>query len=276
MKLNRLAVALLELRTDPPPSLLMVFGCGLLIVGILVNYLYDLLVGFSDNLLRTLSAPAVLVLLLAAARYAYGRFERSLEAKMRISERSNVPPARFVITALSPLQELPSGGDNLENIRRLIQHHSPRLQELHIISVLDIQDGNLISVNPQLKDSQGVIKAYQSLSEWIEKELDNQVLMPLHPIVDPNSAQDCFNAVSKLLLTLKANSEISPEDVVVDVTAGTKPMTVGMSAAAFINGYPLSYQATKRDAEGKPDFTANTRDTSMVYLTLDQQFRTQD
>jgi CRISPR-associated protein (Cas_Cas02710) len=273
MKINRLAIALLELRTDPPPSLLIVFGCGLLITGIVVNYLSSLLISFSTTFPSLPIVITILITLLAFAIYAYRQFENKLEAKMHISEHSNVPPASYVISALSPLQPFKEGGDNLENIRRLLLHHQPSLQEFHLISVLDMQNGKLVSVNPQLKDSQGVIDAFNKLDGWMESKLEVQPHIRFHPIIDPNGAQDSFEKVNKLLVNFSANPKIERHSVVVDVTAGTKAMTVGMAAAALINGYSISYQATKRDAEGKPDFTANTRDTSMVYLTLDQQFR---
>jgi hypothetical protein len=274
MKYNRLALALLDLRTNPSRELIVAFICGLFIFGLAINGLYSLVTDFSKTLPSLPPLLLSLVALISLAFFAFQQYERRLETSMYVSESSNVPACAYVITALAPLQSFPSGGDNLENVRRLVFHHKVKLQELVLVSVLKRrEDGKIITINSEYKESAKVLEAYNILNKWLDENLDVSPIIRLLEIHDPNSAQESFNVVNERLVSYMTNNAVAQADVVVDVTAGTKAITVGMAAAALVNNYRITYQATKRDEEGKPDFTADFRDTSMVFLELDRKFR---
>lgn len=271
MKLNGFAVALVELRNDPPVDLLIVYGCGLFIASV-----GGALIGILVSLNPVISGALLTLAVIISLRF-YRRYEKTRVANLDVSEKSNVPAVSYVITALSPYEEFKSGGDNLEIIRRLIKHHEAKLQEVYLISMLSQKDGKIIPIDPARTsdaDIQGLINAHDLLDLWIETEFANgklsaRPLIRYIPIFDSNSAHDSFQAVSDLLWRFRHEARIKPDNAIIDVTAGSKAISVGLSTAGILHGYPLSYQATKRDEEGKPDFKANKRDTSMVYLTME-------
>ena len=54
---------------------------------------------------------------------------------------------------------------------------------------------------------------------------------------------------------------MTPDQVIADITGGTKPLTAGMVLAALTVGGALEYVESERDAEGRP-----IEDTQRVVL----------
>ncbi|MBK9750827.1 MAG: hypothetical protein IPO91_29250 [Chloroflexi bacterium] len=256
MKFRWLAVALLDLRSDPPPSLILTFILGGLSFAVWGNGLFSLFTDVDTGIalfFRALLGGAVGFGLGAIAFFVYWR---GITVNIKLSEKSTVPKKRYVITALSPFSVRPDGNDNLGVIRDIIAWHGlsqDSEKQLHLISVLQVDPdtGAEFAVNPHDPSNQAVAQAYQRL----KTEYSNTLLhIELHGIYNTDSAEQSFDAASKTL------SELNDlENSVIDVTAGTKAMTAGLAAAAFASGCPLTYLATPRDSNGEPDFTAKEK-----------------
>lgn len=276
-KYNRLAVALLDLRTDPPLSLTIVFLCGVMILAVLGNYLYSWValdgtspIGYMPRLI------AVIGVLLVIATVAYLRYEQTLRERTTAVETSQFAPVKYLISGLSPFSiNSSTGSDNLENVRRLLLHNKDMIQTLYLVSILDQKDGTIIAYNTRYtaESSKKVKEAYDKLQDWIDQNLDPQPQIVFVPLMDANSAEFSFKAVSEILISLLAKG-ISTTDVLVDVTPGTKAMTVGLATAALVNGFLVSYQASKRDADGNP--SVDSPETTLVALNLQNHLRLPD
>ncbi len=257
-----LALAFLDLRSDPPPLLIFTFLVGIVIFGVTGNLFYSL---FTETItgmgiLRVLLGITVLI---AIGWVSGRRYYRQTQSWLNISESSNVPKMSCVITTLSAYFES-STSDNLEPLRKLIKHHEPRLKELHLISVLSADDrGQVQVVNPRDPSNQGVVTAYEKLDGFL-KTLATPPKVILHAIKNTDSAEDSFDVASALLENLSSQF---PNDVVIDGTPGKKSMTIGLVTAAFAWGCPISYLATPRGPDGNPILGAQSE---MVLLDSGQ------
>ncbi len=264
LKPSQFALALLHLQNNPPRSLLWTFFVGALFVGVLGNLISD----FAMNVLPispVVGGVVVCVALLGLAGLGVTVYWSNASAQLAVSEHSSVPQLPWVITALSPFRAYPNGQTNLDNITRLIEYHHPHLQELFLVAILVSDERGQVRVTKQEADRDGgVLVAYKRLINWLDQQaFDVTPQITLLSVVDPASAEDSFKAVSKQL-ELLAQNDVQMKQIVIDVTAGTKAMSVGLTVAGFAYGCRLSYQATKRDAEGEPDFSS--REMSMVFL----------
>lgn len=270
IKPSRFALALLDLQTNPTPSLIWTFVMGLLFFSVLGNFVYDAAFDIASISIRHAAGVAIgCVLLLVSAGIGMRLYLRNSSAHLVVSEHSNVPPMPWIITALSPLKTYPNGQTNLDNITRLLEHHRSQLQQLFLVAILEEErPGSIKVTNPEADRDEGVVTAYNRLKDWIEQQFEIFPQIEILSVYDPNSAEDSFKAVSRLLDMFLAHKIATMDQIVIDVTAGTKAMSVGLTSAGLAYGCRLSYQATKRDAEGEPDFSSG--ETSMVFL--DSQF----
>lgn len=276
-KYNRLAVALLDLRTDPPSSLIIVFLCGVMILTILSNYIYSFIAPVETSPISYIEHIIIaLVFLLAIACLSYRCYEQTLHERTTIIEKSQFLPVKYVISGLSPLSIHDKGGDNLENIRRLLLYNKDIIQTLYLVSILDQENGSIVTYNTDYTEdtSKKVKDAYNMLQDWINQNLELIPQIVLVPIRDSNSAEFTFKEVSELLISFLAKG-IPTTDILVDITAGTKPMTVGLATAALSNGFPVSYQASKRDDNGNP-LVNDKSETMLVALNLHNHLRLPD
>jgi len=268
VKPSRFAVALVDLQSNPPPSLIATFLLGLLLFAVIGGFLYDVVAAPDEVSGSMVLRVALTILVLAALAYVgLASYLKDSGAKLIVSEHSTVPPVPYVVSGLAPYQEFPNGQTNLDNVTRLFEHHRSRLQQVFLVAILKEETNGAITItNRAVVKNEGVLRAYDELCRWLDdQDFNPRPLVTLLDIIDSNGAEDSFNRVTELLETLLAQ-KLDMTDVAIDVTAGTKAMSVGLTAAALTYGCKLSYQATKRDSQGQPDFSAPERETSMVLL----------
>jgi hypothetical protein len=242
MNLQSLAVAWLGVEEDRPIIRVIVYGIGVLGITIFGNTFYDLLRG--DTKMLWIPSTAFLILLLISA-VLLDFYRKNRMRAIRLIENPKITAKSAIVTSLSPYQSLSSGSDNLDVIRKIIDLHGSKLTTLHFISVLAQSPSGDIYVTHEDKDkSRSSVKvAWQTLkNEGLLKGIQCQY----HPIEDTASAEENFKIVYSILENYSTN------DVLVDVTAGSKAMSVGLAAAAFAHNCAIEYQATDRDDHGQP------------------------
>lgn len=182
-----------------------------------------------------------------------------------LGESYDVPARRWVITTLSPYSEFQYGGDNLDNVRRLVTYHRSRLERLYLVATLKVEkDIDTVEViDPDFSNNAGVLEAYRRLQAWLN---DNAIDLEVRilSIVDATGFVEAFEQVSSVLAVDAKDEAIQIDEIVIDITAGTKALSVGMTAAAMAYGCPITYQAAKRNIQGDPDTKA-----AIQMLTLD-------
>ena len=261
---GRIALALLELQTNPPPSLLLAFALGILLFGVWGNFAYDLAFEPADFTAERLGRLAIVsIVLIGLAVIAVRRYLAGATVQMTMKESAAIPEKRWVISALSPLQYWNDTQTNLDPLVRLLTYHLPALEHVYLVAILEKMPGGGVAItNAEVFGSGKVKDAYEQLVLRLRDQLPEDRITLLS-IIDPNSAQMAYLLATEVLEDLSAhNNDLS--DVVIDVTAGTKALTAGLTAAALAYGCPMSYQATKRKDNGEPDFS--TRETSLMYL----------
>lgn len=249
-----LAIALLDLKTDPPPTLIITFIMGLLSFAVIGNFAYSIAV--EPEQIQGDDIGRILLLLFVFFFIAIGNFATyldSLRVEPVIATESDIEKMEYIISSLSPYEEFvdretckKTGKSNLDNIVRLIHYHQPHLKKLYLVGTFDDDPDNRIN------------DTYEKLKERVKAEFSNvdpvSLLVKL-PIRDARTSEFTFSKVQSFLLETQ---EVTPSNTVIDITAGTKPITVGLVLAGIIRGYPVSYQAIERDRSGRPKTEGKT------------------
>jgi hypothetical protein len=271
IKLRWFAEALIDLRTNPTIPLMAVFILGIGFFGTVINLFYDTIKSPSEMTTEAfVRITCFAIVLLVAAYTTWLIHRRTVKNRLAISEKSTVPPMKWLVTGLSPYQEFKDGQSNLDVVSSLIKYHHEALQEVFIVATLEqIDQHNVRLSNRDYKDGINVAKSYEKLDEWLGQQEFARPIISCLSIGNPNGAEDSFHAVTTMLKRNIAQGIIDPQDVIVDVTAGTKAMTTGLVSAALAYGCKLSYQGTKRNPDGTLDFSAGQRDTSLVLLNVE-------
>ncbi len=226
IKPTRLAIALFELRTDPPISLLSTFVMGLLIVGTVTSFFYDLIKG-SPNF----GGLPLMLIYLVIAVLCFNIYQSHSAVAHKISENPAVPQMRNVITVLSPYAKFEGGNTNLDVVQRMIAHHygehgDGKLQQLYLVCALKTdKNGNVEPLNENDKSSKGVVEAYLKLTEWMNSQFATSPLVEIIEVQDTNSGTDSFAKVSALLEKLSVTNSETLKNTVIDVTPGTKRLS---------------------------------------------------
>lgn len=257
MRYNHFAVALFDLRKDPPASLLITFIAGLLLFGVGINFLYDLVNGGTSP---QLSIILMLVFLAVIAVLAYWIYFRSVTVIQKVSDATAIAPMRWIITSVSPYTP-PSGGkpDNFK-LFDLLTHHASRVERIYLVGTFSDQP---------VIDDQGVEAAHTKLIDKLEDPTFqnlyprlNRTMVHKIPVKSADSAEECFAAIDALLGQI-GREAIPSQEIVVDVTDGRKPMSIGLALAAIRHGCRLSYLSAERDADGLP-----RKDGKQIYIEL--------
>jgi len=241
-----LAIALLSLRTNPPPSLAAAFALGVLLLSLIGSVLAAWVIGpdtiNADVLGRFLILFCVMLFLAIAA---VANYYDGLNKGAGVSELSSVKPMPYVITALSPFQEFVDKqgivtGNNLEVVVRLVKHHQGSLEKIFLVAAFDHDEyGGLERAYQQLLDETRKLFGDRYSPDLLEKLL----------IQDPNSAEYAFQEVRNLLAAKLSHVR---EKTIIDITAATKPITIGLTLAGIADHVSVSYQATPRGEDGLP------------------------
>jgi hypothetical protein len=68
---------------------------------------------------------------------------------------------------------------------------------------------------------------------------------------DRYDSQGCYRTVLQIYREEAPRHGLAPQDVVADITGGTKPMSLGMVVACLTGGYPIEHVPTAFDADGR-------------------------
>jgi len=213
----------------PSPELLGAFALGLLVVGLLANLAYNLLTAPAEGLPV---AWRPLVAILSCTGLAYLLYwldrRRGRQVQAVVDESRLAPPHAGLVWLLGP--------GPLDHLLFALQHHRRGGGALHCWLVM--------------QDSRPVREAFHQLSQRL---LEEEAATRLHPVyIQHLDVQAAYGAVRTVFEREAAEEGLRPEEVIADVTGGTKPLTAGMVLAALTTGGALEYVESERDAEGRP------------------------
>jgi hypothetical protein len=212
----------------PSLELLGAFALGLLMVGILSNLAYDLLVA-PQEVWATTWRPVGLVLLLTGAAYFLYRQDRGRRRTIVVSvdESRRAPPYPGLIWLLGP---------QIDHLLFALAHHQQGSGAAHCWLVMQ-------------SNYKPVQKAYEQLSSQVS---DRGWQTRLHPVyISQVDAQSAYEAVRTVFSREAAEEELTPEEVIADITSGTKPLTAGLILAALTVNGALEYVESDRDEQGQ-------------------------
>jgi hypothetical protein len=116
-----------------------------------------------------------------------------------------------------------------ETLREAIQHHQPVLEHCWLL------------VTPEMQEV-----ANQAMSHFTD------LRFTIHALSDRYDSQACYQTVCDIYQREAPRLGIPPEQVIADITGGTKPMTMGMIVACLEEDYPIEHVPTAFDATGRP------------------------
>lgn len=213
----------------PSPELLTAFALGLLVIGLLGDVTYALLTAPADSL-AIAWRPAVAALSLTGLAYLLYRQDRRRGRAVRavVDESRLAPPHVGLIWLFGPGQ--------FEHLLFALEHHRRGGGAIHCWLVMQ-------NVEP-------VRQAFNQLSQQL---LERGVTTRLHPIyIQQLDVQATYQAVRAVFEREVAEESLGLEEVIADITGGTKPLTAGMVLAALTCGGAVEYVESERDAKGQP------------------------
>ncbi len=212
----------------PSLELLGAFALGLLVVALLGDLTYDLLTAPAASL-PVAWRPASAALLLTGLAYLLYRLDRRHARAVRaaVDESRRAPPHAGLIWLFGP--------GAFEHLLFALQHHREGGGAAHCWLVM--------------QDIEPVREAFGQLSQRL---LERDVATQLHPVyIQDLDVQAAYQAVRTVFEREAAEAGLQPDQVIADITGGTKPMTAGMVLAALTAGRELEYVESKRDARGQ-------------------------
>ncbi len=116
-----------------------------------------------------------------------------------------------------------------DTLREAIAYHRPHLAHCWLL------------VTPEMQErAAGVVSRYPDLT------------FTLHPLSGRYDSQGCYRTVAHIYREEASRWGMSPQQVIADITGGTKPMTLGMIVACLEGDYPIEHVPTAFDAAGQP------------------------
>jgi len=213
----------------PSPALLGAFALGLVVVGLLGDLAYDLLTAPADNL-PVAWRPAVAAALLTGLAYLlYDRDRRRGRGVQAVVDESQLaPPHAGLIWLFGP--------GRFEHLLFALDHHRKGGGAAHCWLVM-----------------QNVEPVREALNRLTQQLLEQGVETHLHPVYIPQLGfEPAYQAVRAVFEREAAEEGLRSEQVIADITGGTKPLTAGMVLAALTTGGALEYVESDRDAQGQP------------------------
>lgn len=110
-----------------------------------------------------------------------------------------------------------------------LEHHSPALKHCWLI------------VTPEMQASAG-----ETIAQFPAVRFSALSISNLY------NAQACYEIVRHIYQQGVGNMGLRPEQVIADITGGTKPMTMGMIVACLEGGFAIEHVPTKYDSNGNP------------------------
>ncbi len=213
----------------PSPELLGAFALGLLIVGILSNFLYDLLSapGMSWPATTRVIVAAAVLIALAYALYQLDR-RRKQTVGATVDESRLAPPHAGLIWMFGP--------GRFDHLLFALEHHQQGGGGQHCWLIM--------------QDTPTVQRAFNELSQQL---LQQQIDTRLHRVyLERVDVQAAYRAVRTIFEREAGEEGLTQEQLIADITGGLKPLTAGMLLAALTTGCALEYVESDRDEEGNP------------------------
>ncbi len=216
------------LRGGPSPALLGVFFFGLLAVGLLTDMVYDLLTAPVGSL-PVAWRPFVAAAVLAAVAYALYRWDsRERKGEMEFDESRLASPHLGLIWLFGP--------GRFGHFLVALERHRQGGGAAHCWLVM-----------------QDVGPVQENFARLQQRLLEDGVATRLHRVYIPKlEVQAAYEAVQTVFQREAEEKGLRPDQVIADITGGTKPMTAGMLLAALTTGGALEYVESERDADGNP------------------------
>jgi hypothetical protein len=190
------------------------------LVALLVNILTEALTAWGG---LWLGWGAVAVLALATVAFAHAYTVSESRRRMRgLGPLAAFPhPERY-----RGLVFLFSREDTL---REAVQYHQPTLEHCWLL------------VTPEMRDrAASVVSRFPDLP------------FTIHPLGDRYDSQACYQTILDIYQRGASRQGIPPQQVIADITGGTKPMTMGMIVACLEGDYPIEHVPTAFNAAGEP------------------------
>jgi hypothetical protein len=116
-----------------------------------------------------------------------------------------------------------------ETLREAIQYHLPTLEHCWLLVTPEMQ--------PQAQAAVGHFP---------------NVRFAIHPVPDRYNTQACYQDVRHIYEHDALRLGIAPQEIIADITGGTKPMTMGMIMASLKSGFAIEHIPTAYDVAGQP------------------------
>ena len=216
------------LGVAPSPALMGAFALGLIVVGILANLLYDLLTAPAE-VISHVWVPLAVCLALTLVGYVLYLLEQNRRGSIGIDvgEAGAPDPCAGIIWLLGPGQ--------FDHLLIALDHHLQGDGATHCWLVM--------------QDVSKVRDAFTRLSKQL---IDDGVSTQLYPVyIDETDVEATYKAVRNIVDRLIPEAGLRRDQVVADITGGTKQMTAGMMLAALATSSGLEYVASRRDEEGR-------------------------
>ena len=214
----------------PSPELLTAFALGLLVVGLLGDVTYSLLTAPADSL-TTAWRPVAAALVLTGLAYLLYRRDRRRGRTVRaiVDESRLAPPHAGLIWLFGP--------GPFEHLLFALNHHRKGGGAAHCWLVMQ-------------EDFPPVRKRFGELSRRLAEE---GMTTQIHPVyVKQPDVHAAYQAVRAVFEREAAEEGLRPDQIIADITGGTKPLTTGMVLAALTTGGALEYVESERDIQGRP------------------------
>jgi|GEM_PF-6157402 len=204
-------------------SFLFFVGFGIIIFGVAGNVVYDILKGEGEKALL----PSLTVLI--ALLILYRIYQRIIHSKNRlvIDVNNSIQPMPYIISGMSSLND---STNNIELVQNLVNKH---LSALRCLYLLESSDG-------------GVQKYKRLFTEWYGKQ---GYTFPIEyiQIEDGTDIDSTYRTITLKLQSLEKEGISLKNMVLIDITAGTKAITAGLTMASLANGCNMTYQATQHN-----------------------------
>lgn len=202
------------IEAGPSPWLLGAFILGLLVIGVAGNFVYAL-VTTPQQVAAIWWQPALAIVAGTAIAYLLYWGDQRLGRRVTLTfDEGNAPPGHpGLIWVLGP------GG--FDHLLVALAHHHARDGAAHCWLLMQ-------------EDSAPVRKNYTEVNRAVESLYST---LHLHPVYLPRpDVQHTYEAVRSIYEREAAEAGLSADQVIADITGGTKPMTAGMLLGVLAAG----------------------------------------
>jgi hypothetical protein len=205
---------------SPTPSLLGVYAVGLVALSLFSNLVYGALTAPGSILLLNALAVLGLVILLFLVAFALWKRHRSL--KFVWKDGKEIGKHKALVTTVS----------TPDIIHKLLKYHAPVLRHVWLITNFK-QDPYAYFADQTLPDIKNALK-----QEGINTDFEEHLV---HFESSEPGSQRTYEAVKQAFHEALEGYDLKREEIVADITSGTKEMTAGVVLACAVHGWKMSY-----------------------------------